>query len=148
MRARLQKESISLCSSVGQSRAADAKVFSYVMDVRSSKSVVKAIHVFSKTVGEDMIAALVNSAAVVLPGSLMYTDLARIEACYDVNAAGTLRTTRAVVPGMRKLVRTRSFTPRIINLSSGAGRVPVALHGPYCMSKHAVEVYVVWPKHP
>jgi len=59
---------------------------------------------------------LVNNAAVGMPPAA--TERERFQMAFDVNATGPYLTTKALIPLLRK-----SATPRIINISSGAGSI-------------------------
>ena len=101
-----------------------------VTDVQSVQTVATAC-------SRDAIVCVVNLAAVVLPGPLEHVPLEHVARSLDVIALGSLRVARAFLPLLRKGT-TASFKSRIINISSGAGVAAVSLHGPYCMSKHAL----------
>jgi len=76
---------------------------------------------------------LVNNAGYGLVGALEELDEDQIDAVIETNLFGTLYTTRAALPGLRK---NRGM---IVNLSSMAGLVGIAGLSSYCAAKHGVE---------
>lgn len=102
------------------------------MDIRDEATVQRGIQeVISKA---DRIDVLVNSAGVTLLGSVEETSIAEAQSLVDTNVFGVLRTTRAVLPYMRK-----QGSGRIVNVSSVLGFLPAPYMGLYSASKHAVE---------
>jgi NAD(P)-dependent dehydrogenase (short-subunit alcohol dehydrogenase family) len=77
---------------------------------------------------------LVNNAGYGLYGAVEEVSDAELFDQFDTNFFGPWRLCRAVLPGMRS---QRSGV--IINISSYAGRLPLANGGPYRASKHALE---------
>lgn len=102
------------------------------MDVRDEASVQHGVQeVLSLS---DHIDVLVNSAGVMLLGSVEETSIAEAQSLLDTNVLGVLRTTQAVLPHMRK-----QGSGRIVNVSSVVGFMPAPYMGLYSASKHAVE---------
>lgn len=77
---------------------------------------------------------LVNNAGRGQLGPLANVPFEKIRQVFEVNVFGTLRMTRAVLPGM--IERGRG---RIVIVSSIAGVSSGPLSGPYAMTKHALE---------
>jgi len=100
------------------------------LDVTDDDSVAKAVDAVIADSGLDV---LVNNAGLGWGGAVetMPDDQAR--QLFETNFWGVMRMTRAVLPTMRD---QRSGT--IVNVSSTAGRVPMAFGGMYSASKHAV----------
>ena len=98
-----------------------------VSDVRSVRTVADAIGA-----GGD-IDLLINSAGILHEGYVdtMADDVFRAQ--MDINFFGTVHTTRAFLPQLR---RTRG---RIVNISSLSGVTGVFGYSAYCSSKHAVQ---------
>ncbi len=101
------------------------------LDVDSDESVQSC---FDAILAKSRIDALVNNAGVGGGGSVEETPIAAFRRCIETNYFGTLRCTKAVLPAMRE---QRSGC--IVNVSSIAGRMGLASHGPYAVSKFAVE---------
>ena len=62
--------------------------------------------------------------------------MTQLKDLFEVNVYGIARTSRAVLPSMR-----RQKSGLIINLSSAAGRLSLPFFGIYCSSKWAMESY-------
>ena len=77
---------------------------------------------------------LVNNAGYVLTGAFEDIGIDEIKALYETNVFGVIRVTQAVLPIMRK-----QGSGRIINISSGAGRVGYPGDSAYVSSKFALE---------
>src|SRR5881396_1173967 len=103
-------------------------------DVTSDESVKAAVgEVLSKTGRIDL---LVNNAGVGLIGGAEESSLAQAKSLFDVNLFGVVRTTKAVLPVMR-----RQRAGRIVNISSVMGLIPAPFMALYAASKHALEGY-------
>ena len=106
-----------------------------VLDVTDDASVEAAIQALLKL--EGRIDLLVNNAGFgIAPAAAEESSVEQAKALFDTNFFGIVRTTRAVVPQMR-----RQGAGRIINIGSILGVVPVPYAALYCASKHAVEGY-------
>ncbi|SHM33352.1 oxidoreductase [Rhodanobacter sp. OK091] len=102
------------------------------MDIRDEASVQKGIQaIIAQATRIDV---LVNSAGVTLIGSTEETSIDEAQSLLDINVLGVLRTTRAVLPHMRK-----QSSGRIVNISSVLGFLPAPYMSLYSASKHAVE---------
>jgi NAD(P)-dependent dehydrogenase (short-subunit alcohol dehydrogenase family) len=77
---------------------------------------------------------LVNNAGYGLTGAFEDIGIDEIKALYETNLFGVIRVTQAVLPTMRK-----QGSGRIINISSGAGRIGYPGGSAYVSSKFALE---------
>jgi NAD(P)-dependent dehydrogenase (short-subunit alcohol dehydrogenase family) len=102
------------------------------LDVNSDESVRGAFAGMLEEAGR--IDVLVNNAGIGNGGAVEETPVEVFRAVMETNFFGTLRCTRAVLPGMRE----RGFGC-IINVSSVAGRVSSSPQAPYSASKFALE---------
>jgi NAD(P)-dependent dehydrogenase (short-subunit alcohol dehydrogenase family) len=100
-----------------------------VTDENSIKSAIESI--LSKAGRIDL---LVNNAGYVLTGAFEDIGINEIKALYETNVFGVIRVTQAVLPIMRK-----QGSGRIINVSSGAGRIGYPGGSAYVSSKFALE---------
>jgi NAD(P)-dependent dehydrogenase (short-subunit alcohol dehydrogenase family) len=100
-----------------------------VTDENSIKSAIESI--LSKAGRIDL---LVNNAGYVLTGAFEDIGINEIKALYETNVFGVIRVTQAVLPIMRK-----QGSGRIINISSGAGKVGYPGDSAYVSSKFALE---------
>ncbi len=103
-------------------------------DVTDDASVQAAIATVLAQAGR--IDVLVNNAGRSLIGAAEESSVAQAKALFDVNVFGVIRTTREVLPIMR-----RQGSGRIVNISSVAGFLPGPYTALYNATKHAVEGY-------
>jgi NAD(P)-dependent dehydrogenase (short-subunit alcohol dehydrogenase family) len=107
-----------------------------VCDVTSDESVEAAVkEVLAKAGRIDL---LVNNAGVGLLAGAEESSLEQAKSLFDVNLFGVMRTTKAVLPVMR-----RQRAGRIVNISSVMGLIPAPYLALYASSKHALEGYSV-----
>jgi NAD(P)-dependent dehydrogenase (short-subunit alcohol dehydrogenase family) len=102
------------------------------LDVTDENSVKNAIQSILSESGR--IDLLVNNAGYGLTGALEDIRIDEIRALYETNLFGVIRITQAVLPTMRK-----QGSGRIINISSGAGRIGYPGGSAYVSSKFALE---------
>jgi NAD(P)-dependent dehydrogenase (short-subunit alcohol dehydrogenase family) len=102
------------------------------LDVTDENSVKKAVQSILSEAGR--IDLLVNNAGYALTGAFEDIGIDEIEAQYETNVFGVIRVTQAVLPIMRK-----QGSGRIINISSGAGRIGYPGGSAYVSSKFALE---------
>jgi len=102
-----------------------------VTDDESVKQVVKDVIGLA-----DRIDVLVNNAGRSLIGAAEESSIGQAQNLFDINVYGILRTTKEVLPIMRKQGKGR-----IINISSVAGFLPGPYTALYNATKHAVEGY-------
>ncbi|MDO9356432.1 MAG: SDR family NAD(P)-dependent oxidoreductase [Solirubrobacteraceae bacterium] len=81
------------------------------------------------------LAGLVNNAGIASVGPIEMLSLDEWRAVMDTNVIGTVAITTALLP---LLFEARG---RIVNISSGAGRIAFPLFGPYASSKFAIEAF-------
>jgi NAD(P)-dependent dehydrogenase (short-subunit alcohol dehydrogenase family) len=105
------------------------------LDVTRDESVATAINELVRL--EGRIDLLVNNAGFgVAPAGAEESSIEQAQAIFDTNFFGIVRTTRAVVPYMRK-----QGGGRIINIGSVLGFLPMPYGALYAATKHAVEGY-------
>lgn len=102
------------------------------LDVTDENSIKKAIQSILSEAGR--IDLLVNNAGYALTGAFEDIGIDEIEAQYETNVFGVIRVTQVVLPVMRK-----QGSGRIINISSGAGRIGYPGGSAYVSSKFALE---------
>ncbi|UJW81163.1 oxidoreductase [Hydrogenophaga sp. SL48] len=102
------------------------------MDVRDEASIDRGIQ--NIIAQAQRIDVLVNSAGVTLLGATEETSIAEAQTLFDTNLFGVLRTTKAVLPHMRK-----QRSGRIVNVSSVVGFLCSPYMALYSASKYAVE---------
>ena len=102
------------------------------LDVTDESSVKNAIQSILSESGR--IDLLVNNAGYGLTGAFEDIGIDEIKALYETNLFGVIRVTQAVLPTMRK-----QGLGRIINISSGAGRIGYPGGSAYVSSKFALE---------
>lgn len=103
-------------------------------DVTSDAAVEAAVaHVLATAGRVDL---LVNNAGVGLIAGAEESSLEQAKSLFEVNLFGVFRTTKAVLPIMR-----RQGSGRIVNISSVMGLIPAPFMALYAASKHALEGY-------
>jgi NAD(P)-dependent dehydrogenase (short-subunit alcohol dehydrogenase family) len=102
------------------------------LDVTDENSIKKAMQSILSEAGR--IDLLVNNAGYALTGAFEDIGIDEIEAQYETNVFGVIRVTQTVLPTMRK-----QGSGRIINISSGAGRIGYPGGSAYVSSKFALE---------
>ncbi len=110
-----------------------------LVDVTDRNAVEQAVSAMSRELTGGCLDGLVNNAGIALAGPLSAQSFDEIRAMFEVNLFGVLSVTRACLP----LLGMRSGHPRapgrIINISSGAGKMSIPFLGAYVASKHALE---------
>ena len=102
------------------------------LDVTDENSVKNAIQSILSESGR--IDLLVNNAGYGMTGAFEDIGMDEIKLLYETNVFGVIRVTQAVLPIMRK-----QGSGRIINISSGAGRIGYHGGSAYVSSKFALE---------
>ena len=102
------------------------------LDVTDENSVKNAIQSILSESGR--IDLLVNNAGYGLTGAFEDIGIDEIKSLFETNVFGVIRVTQAVLPIMRK-----KGSGRIINISSGAGRIGYPGGSAYVSSKFALE---------
>lgn len=102
------------------------------MDVEMDGSMVEAVRQILAE--QDGIDVLVNNAGYGIYGTVEDVPMSEARRQFDVNVFGLARMCQLVLPSMRERGRGR-----IVNISSVAGRMSIALGAWYHASKHAVE---------
>ncbi|KAF8793641.1 D-beta-hydroxybutyrate dehydrogenase like protein [Argiope bruennichi] len=101
------------------------------LDVTSDKSVQAAKEYVVKHLGNNVLWAVLNNAGVSQAGEIDWTPLEEFQRVYEINAAGTLKVTKAFLPLLKK------STGRLINNTSTCGEFICPGFVGYCMSKSA-----------
>jgi NAD(P)-dependent dehydrogenase (short-subunit alcohol dehydrogenase family) len=104
-----------------------------ILDVTDATTLARMTQEVEAEVGSVGLAGLVNNAGISGAGPVETVDLDEIRRCFEINVMGVLAVTRALLPLLRM------GTGRIVNMSSGVGRVATPLMAPYCVSKFALE---------
>jgi NAD(P)-dependent dehydrogenase (short-subunit alcohol dehydrogenase family) len=102
------------------------------LDVTDENSVKNAIQSILSESGR--IDLLVNNAGYGMTGAFEDIGMDEIKSLYETNVFGVIRVTQAVLPIMRK-----QGSGRVINISSGAGRIGYPGGSAYVSSKFALE---------
>ncbi len=115
------------------------------LEVTDPDSVREAAEVVQAALAGTALDALVNSAGIIRLGPLACLSTAALREQFEVNLFGLFEVTRTFLPllGARPQA-ARSLPPacspaRIVNLSSGSGRLAMPFFGAYAASKHALE---------
>lgn len=133
---RLAREGYKVYGTSRRGSELDGKPFEILaLDVNSDASVEAAVAEILRK--EGRIDVLVNNAGFGLaPAGAEESSIEQSRAIFDTNFFGLVRTTRAVLPHMR-----RQKSGRIINIGSVLGLLPFPYGALYSATKHAVEGY-------
>jgi NAD(P)-dependent dehydrogenase (short-subunit alcohol dehydrogenase family) len=102
------------------------------LDVADADAIAPAVaEAFAKTARVDV---LVNNAGYGLLGAIEEASDAEVARLFDVNVFGPFRLIRAALPRLRQ-----QGSGHIVNITSIAGRAPMASPGMYAAAKSAVE---------
>ena len=104
------------------------------LDVTNPEQIEAAAELVAETVPHGL-DALVNNAGVGVVGPVEDLTVEEWRSAIEVNLIGAVAVTRALLPS---ILRARG---RVINVSSGAGRIAFPLFGPYTVSKFALEAF-------
>ncbi|MEV6209357.1 SDR family oxidoreductase [Kitasatospora sp. NPDC051914] len=117
---------------VGRAAASGIDLRAVVLDVADADSCRQAVAQVEEMTGGGPW-ALVNNAGVPQAGALRDVDDEQARHVLEVNLVGVMRLCRLTLPGMAE-----RGTGRIVNVSSGLGRVPWPMGGWYSAGKHAL----------
>ncbi|MCU0431480.1 MAG: SDR family oxidoreductase [Cytophagaceae bacterium] len=106
------------------------------MDVTSETSLQEAFQRMKELLGQDPLYALINNAGIAKSAPLEKQSMSDIHQIFDVNVFGAIRVTQLFLPFMK---RNGNSGARIVNISSGAGKLAIPFLGAYAASKHALE---------
>mmetsp|Transcript_5078 Transcript_5078/g.11031 ORF Transcript_5078/g.11031 Transcript_5078/m.11031 type:complete len:314 (-) Transcript_5078:914-1855(-) len=109
-----------------------------VMDVTNEASIKAAVAQLEGELGPAGLTVLVNNAGIGGIGPLELSSTEVFKKVFEVNVFGVAAVTRNCLPLLRK-ARAAGASPRIIMMSSVAGRISTALGAVYCSSKWALE---------
>ncbi len=104
------------------------------LDVTDQAQIDQAVEYVKENSPAKGLWALVNNSGIAVLGYAEWIPLTVYEKVISVNMWGTIRMTMAFLPLLRK-----EKEGRIVNVTSGGGRVGLLYHAPYVASKFAVE---------
>jgi NAD(P)-dependent dehydrogenase (short-subunit alcohol dehydrogenase family) len=110
-----------------------------VLDLTQADTIERGVAQLDEQLAGAPLHALINNAGVALPGPVAEQPMQQLRAMFEVNFFGLLVLTRACLPllGVRS---ARADAPgKIINVSSGAGKIGIPFLAGYVASKHALE---------
>jgi NAD(P)-dependent dehydrogenase (short-subunit alcohol dehydrogenase family) len=103
------------------------------LDVTDSDQIAAAARTVADKAGERGLAGLLNNAGVSINGPLEFLPIDDLRRQLEINVVGHIAVTQAFLPLLRKA------RGRIVNMGSIAGRMSMAMGGPYSASKFAME---------
>lgn len=110
-----------------------APAMSLALDITSDESIASAVTQIDRAVGDAGLYAVVNCAGITSSGPLESCTRGELLHLFDVNVAGPMAVSRAVLPLLR---RGRG---RIVNIGSTSGEIPGSFSGAYCGTKFALD---------
>jgi NAD(P)-dependent dehydrogenase (short-subunit alcohol dehydrogenase family) len=114
--------------------ASDAsdRLATLLLDVTDAASIEAARTNVAERLGGRNLDGLVNNAGYTSTAPMEFVEIGELRRQFEVNLFGAAAVARAFLP---HLLRPGG---RIVNISSGAGRIVTPLLGPYCASKYAL----------
>lgn len=112
---------------------APAGIHPVTLDVTDPESIRAATREVERITGDAGLAGLVNNAGIAAFGPLEQQPMAKFEQIFRVNVIGVQALTQALLPALRRACG------RIVNISSGNGKLVMPFTGAYCASKFALE---------
>ena len=114
------------------------RVVPLMLDVTRSDQIGSAFEKAAELTGSDGLWTLVNNAGIAVPGPLEYLSLDDWRRQFDVNFFGVVAMTQRFLPLLRRGAEIHGRgVPRIMIVSSIAGRVAQPILAPYSSSKWA-----------
>jgi NAD(P)-dependent dehydrogenase (short-subunit alcohol dehydrogenase family) len=108
-------------------------------DVTDEAAVQAAAGQVREQLNGETLFGLVNNAGIAVPGPLMHLPTDDFRRQLEVNLVSVLIVTKAFLPLLGADRSLRGKPGRIINMSSGSGKIGYPFIGPYAASKHALE---------
>lgn len=103
------------------------------LEVTDRDSIAAALGRVEESLAGKTLDAIVNNAGIAVTCPLEFVDLDAMRMQFEVNVFGVAAVTRCFLPLIRRP------GGRVVNVSSGAGKIAPPLLGPYAASKHALE---------
>lgn len=110
-----------------------------IVDLTDGVAIERAAGMVMDVLRGGNLTALINNAGIALPGPLFDQPLQDVRRMFDVNFFGLVAMTRACLPLLGMGQGPAANPGRIINISSGAGKLSVPFLAGYTATKHAVE---------
>ena len=109
------------------------------LDVTDQASIDAAVAQATSLTGADGLRAVINNAGIAVAGPVEHLTPAHWRSQFDVNLFGAIALTRATLPLLRRGVTAHGRgVPRLLFISSIAGRVAHPFMAPYTCSKFAL----------
>lgn len=109
-----------------------------IADISNEQQICSAVDEFAKINGH--IDVLINNAGVMSYGKLEDQETGLLDQMIDTNIKGTLYTTKAVLPYLKK---SQHNTRHIVNISSDAGKSVFDNLVVYSATKHFIEAFTI-----
>jgi NAD(P)-dependent dehydrogenase (short-subunit alcohol dehydrogenase family) len=109
------------------------------LDVTSASAIAEAREEIAETCGDSGLLGLVNNAGVCYSAPLECLSIEDLRYQLEVNVVGAVAVTRAFLPLLRTGTAGVGPVGRIVNVSSGVGRVASPFLGAYAASQFAKE---------
>lgn len=110
-----------------------------IMDLRDEGAIKSNFDKVKEILKGEKLHVLVNNSGVAHAGPLELQEMNEIREMLEVNVLGVISTIQTFLPLMKQGKADKTFTTKIINISSGAGQLTIPFLGAYVASKHALE---------
>lgn len=114
-------------------RDGEGRIVPVPLEVTDPVSIHAAVGRVTTDAGPRGLAGLVNNAGIAVMGPTEQVPVSTVEEIFRVNVYGTIAVTQAFLPLLRK------GRGRLVNVSSGNGKIAFPFTGAYCGSKFALE---------
>lgn len=124
---RREEDAARLCA------AASSRLTPITIDVAEAGSIARAAEAVRASLGDDLLAGVVNNAGIALAAPLEFIPIDEFRRQLEVNVVGQLAVTQAFLPMLR------AARGRVVLMGSISGRMAMPFLGPYAASKFALE---------
>jgi hypothetical protein len=110
-----------------------------IFDVTRQDEVLRGVEEARRLLGNGKVVGLVNNAGIAVAGPLLEIPPEELRKQLEVNLVSVLVVTQAFMSLLREAGIRDGRRPRIINISSSAGKLALPFLGPYAAAKHGLE---------
>ncbi len=110
-----------------------------IFDVTDTDGIILGRKIVEQELQGSGLGCLVNNAGIAIGGPLQHIPIKELRRQFEVNVIGLIEVTQQFLPILGARDNHPTAPGKIINISSGAGKIATPFLGPYVGSKHALE---------